>query len=380
MSNAYTPTVSGVVTSIKVFRRALLEAGHEVFVFAPNYWRYKDDEEGIYRFPALDLTHFIDLSYPWPQRKRIVAAARSLKPDIIHCQHPSIMGDRAADVARTLRIPLVATFHCRYDVYARYLTPVLKTAISNITRKDVISFGRQCDTIILPGENMRAWLKSTLPFPIKTAVVPTPIDLKLHEHLPNDTLEKQIGVKKEQVLLFVGRLSREKNIDLLIRAMPYILSKRPEMKLVIVGKGPEENRLSRLSRQLGVESYVLFTGVRPLDEIPAILGSATMFLFASEIETQALGLIEAMAAGVPVVAVDSPATRDALSAGGGVLTHAEPGEYAQAVLSILDQPGRLRELGLQAQKVAQVYSIPEAVKKLLSVFQQALDKNKNPAH
>jgi 1,2-diacylglycerol 3-alpha-glucosyltransferase len=379
MSNAYKPTLSGVVTSITIFKRALTDAGHEVFVFAPNYWGYKDKEEGIRRFPAVDFTRFIDFSYPLPLRKRIVEMARSLRPDIIHCQHPAVMGDRAADVARRLHIPLVATFHCRYDVYARYLAPALKTLVSDITRRDTARFARQCDAIILPGENMRGWLNSTFSIQAPVAVVPTPIDLELYRDLPRNAFEKPLGIKKEQVLLFVGRLSGEKHIDLLIQAMPYVLAVRPEMKLVLVGKGPEREHLVRLIQRLGLQKSVLFYGPRPLDEIPALLGSASLFLFASEIETQALGLIEAMAAGVPAVAVDSPATRDALAGGGGMLTRSDPEVYAKAVLDLLEHPDRLQSLGGQARVAAQAYAIPLTVKKMVSVYQQAIQNYKNPA-
>jgi 1,2-diacylglycerol 3-alpha-glucosyltransferase len=379
LSNAYKPTLSGVVTSITIFKRALTAAGHEVFVFAPNYWGYRDSEEGIQRFPAVDFTRFIDFSYPLPLRKRIVENARGLQPDIIHCQHPAVMGDRAADVARKLHIPLVATFHCRYDVYARYLAPALKTLVSDITRRDTARFARQCDAIILPGENMREWLNSTFSIKAPVAVVPTPIDLELYRDLPRDAFEKPLGIKKEQVLLFVGRLSGEKHIDLLVRAMPYVLAKRPEMKLILVGKGTERGRLVRLIQRLGLQKSVFIYGPRPLEEIPALLGSASLFLFASEIETQALGLIEALAAGVPAVAVDSPATRDALAAGGGVLARPEPEAYGNAVLDMLESPGKLQALGRQAQAAAQAYAIPLTVNKLVSVYQQAIREYKNPA-
>jgi glycosyltransferase involved in cell wall biosynthesis len=152
------------------------------------------------------------------------------------------------------------------------------------------------------------------------------------------------------------------------------------MRLVIVGKGPEEGRLKRSCRKLGLERSVLFIGPQPLETIPAVLGSASIFLFASEIETQALGLIEAMAAGIPVVAVDSPATRDALAGGGGALTKAEPGDFAQAVLNILDRPGRLMELSALAHRAAQAYAIPILVKKLENVYQDALKRSKTAGY
>ena len=118
-TNAYKPTISGVVTSISLFRQGLLDAGHGVNIVAPQQGDYQDEEPYVFRLPAIDLPGEIDLSLAMPLKALIETALRGLKPSLIHSQHPILMGDLAAAFARELEIPLVFTFHTRYDEYAQ---------------------------------------------------------------------------------------------------------------------------------------------------------------------------------------------------------------------------------------------------------------------
>ncbi len=377
MSNAYTPTLSGVVTSIRIYKKALTAAGHEVFVFAPAYRGAVDDEMGVFRFPALDVTRIVDFSLLLAGRKRIVAAARTLKPDIIHSQHPSIMGDRAVDVARALGIPLVATFHCRYDEYAETYSALLRPLVGGITRAAVRKYAARCDRIILPGANMRSWLAGLHPGDVPVSVVPIPLELDKFSRAEGGALEREFGLKKEQVMLYVGRLSTEKNVTFLIRMLPHVLAGRPGARLVVVGKGPLRAAMGRLAQQLGVEKAVVFAGPRPFKEIPGLLHSAGVFVFSSLIENQPLGVIEACAAGLPVVALDSPATREVLETGGGILAANEPKRFAAEVVDLMGDPGRSRTMSRQAEKSAGRYAVPALVKKLLDTYTQTLKNFKN---
>jgi 1,2-diacylglycerol 3-alpha-glucosyltransferase len=378
MSNAYTPTLSGVVTSIRIYKKALTAAGHEVFVFAPAYKGVLDDEMGVFRFPALDVTRIVDFSLLLAGRKRIVAAARVLKPDIVHSQHPSIMGDRAVDVARALGIPLVATFHCRYDEYAETYSALLSPLVGGITRASVRKYAGKCDRIVLPGANMRAWLAGLHPGDVPVSVVPIPLELdRFARPAGGNVLEKEFGLKKEQVMLYVGRLSTEKNVTFLIRMLPHVLAGKPEARLVVVGKGPLRAAMGRLAQQLGVEKAVVFAGPRPFEEIPSLLHSAGVFVFSSLIENQPLGVIEACAAGLPVVALDSPATREVLETGGGILAANDPKRFADEVVDLMGDPGRLRAMSRQAEKSAGRYAVPALVKKLLDTYTQTQKDFKN---
>jgi glycosyltransferase involved in cell wall biosynthesis len=376
VSNAYEPSLSGVVTSIKTFRQALTAAGHEVFIFAPRYAHYTDTDPNIQRFPALDLTSMVDLSYAWPYRRRMIEAARALKPDLVHSQHPSVMGDRAVDIARALKISLIATMHCKYDDYARVYTPVLRAFISGITRRTVGKFVRQCDHIIVPAPNVQEWMDHTYSPSIPVSIVPTPIDIDLFKRNKTNVIEKTFGVVREDAMLYVGRLSAEKNLDFLVRSLPYILEKRPSTRLILVGKGARRRHLYHLAKKLKVADALILAGTAPGEDIPRLVASAGVFVFSSVIETQALSMIEAMAVGTPVVALDSPATRDVLSDGGGVLVPADEKAFANEVVALMDDRKRQKALGEQARKNASQYSIPETLKKLLTVYQSVVKKSR----
>jgi len=340
MTNAYEPSISGVVTSIKTFKQALVERGHEVFIFAPEYRHYDDGDPRIQRFPALDLSGVIDLAYALPYRQRMIEAARKISPDIVHAQHPSIMGDRAVDISRALGIPLVATFHCKYDDYARAFLPLLRGLVGNITRWQVGKFVICCNHIIVPAPNVSQWMEKTYAAHIPVSVVPTPLDISLFKRTRRDVIERNFGILREDALLYVGRLSAEKNLDFLIRCMPEIISRRPSTRLVMLGKGPRRRRLYNLARRLGVSKSVVFAGTAPVGGIPNLAASASLFVFSSVVETQALSVIEALAAGTPVVAVDSPATHDVLSKGGGVLVPPDEKAFAETVVKLLNDPRR----------------------------------------
>lgn len=379
ISNAYDPSLSGVVTSMKTFRKALQEAGHEVFIFAPRYNHFTDADSQILRFPAFDLTGIVDLSYAWPSRKMMIEAARQIKPDVIHSQHPSVMGDRAVDIARELKIPLVATMHCKYDDYAHEYTPVLRKFVRNTIRKSVGIFVKKCDQIIVPAPNVEKWINETYSPSIPVSIIPTPIDTTVFKRRKDNVIEKTFFVPREDALLYIGRLSAEKNLDFLIRTMPLILEKRPSTRLILVGKGPRRRHLYRLAKKFGVDHALVLAGTAPGSDIPCLAASAAVFVFSSTIETQALSMLEAMAAGTPVVALDSPATRDVLSNGGGVLTPPDKQVFATEVISLLNDTARQKKLGSQARRNALGYSIPETTKKLLAVYQSAANNSSKKA-
>lgn len=372
VSNAYEPSLSGVVTSMKTFRKALVDAGHEVFIFAPKYAHFTDSDPNVFRFPALDLTSMVDLSYAWPYRQRMIDAARKINPDLVHSQHPSVMGDRAVDIAQALKIPLVATMHCKYDDYAREFAPVFSRLSSRVTRKAVGKFIKKCDHVIVPAPNVEEWIQRTYSPSIPISIVPTPIDTRVFRRRKDNVIEKTFFVPQEDAMLYIGRLSAEKNLDFLIHTLPLILDKRPSARLILVGKGPRRRHLVHLAQKLGVADALILAGTAPGEDIPCLASSASVFVFSSVIETQALSMLEAMAAGTPVVALDSPATRDVLSRGGGILTLADYQAFADEVVSLLKDPKRLAQLGSQARKNAQGYSIPETTKKLLTVYQSTV--------
>jgi 1,2-diacylglycerol 3-alpha-glucosyltransferase len=371
-SNAYLPTISGVVTSINLFRKGLRQANHEVHVFAPEYEVYEDQEPYIFRFPALDLSEHIDLSLVVPIKAWMEPAVRGVKPTLIHSHHPVWMGDLAHVFADECGVPLVFTFHTQYERYAQLYAPLAPKLAGRITEEVVNRYLSHCTHIVVPTESIRLLLASGFGIEKGVTVVPTPVDLERFSGGDPDSIRQHYAPGEEELLLYVGRLSREKGVTLLLRAFARVHSQRAQTKLLLVGRGPYRRELEEETHRLALGSNVIFAGAVPHEQVRDYYAAADLFVFSSTTETQGLVLIESMAAGVPVVAVDAPGPADVLEAGGGVLTEATEERLAQAILEVLSSEGRRNELGEQALKAVKRFGITEATKRLVTAYESAL--------
>ncbi|MCX7681932.1 MAG: glycosyltransferase [Anaerolineae bacterium] len=371
-SNAYKPTISGVVTSISLFRRGLIEAGHEVHLIVPEYEDYEDDEPYIFRFPALDLPDPIDLSLVFPFRTTMWPTVRGLKPTLIHTQHPILMGELGADFAQDLGLPLVFTFNTRYDVFAQKYIPIASKLAGIVTDEIIKRYLEKCTHIVALTPSTRDFILSEYKVDVPVSIVPVPVDLSQYRNLEPQRVRARLGLEDAELLLYVGRLAEEKNLPFLLQAFVYIASMRPRARLVLVGRGLSERSLQRLACKLGIDNRVIFAGSVPHSEVPHYTAAADLFVFPSPVDTQGVVLLEAMAASVPVVAVEAPGPRDVLTGGGGVLVPLDERVFAETVVALLEDESRRRELGAQAVQVAQQYSVPSATARLIAVYEQAI--------
>lgn len=377
-SNAYKPTLSGVVTSIDLFRRGLITAGHDVHLIAPVYEDYQDEEPYVFRFPAMDLSNWVDASLVLPLKSLMEATVRGIKPTVIHSQHPVLMGDLAVEFAKDYRAPLVFTFHTRYDTYAQKYVPIVQDLIGKMADDFVRRYLEKCTHIVAPTPSICELIREKYVHKIPVSVVPTPIDLSLYKDLAPDKIRARFGLQNAEILLFLGRIAEEKNIDFLLKVFKEILVERPGVKLLIVGKGTSLNSIERLAGELGITGDVLFTGAVPHHEVPDYMAAADLFVFSSEVETQGLVLIEAMAAGTPAVAVVTTGSQDVLADGGGVLVPTDERAFKKAVLDLLMNEGHREKMGEKASQVAGSYTIEAATAKMEKVYDEARERGFRP--
>jgi 1,2-diacylglycerol 3-alpha-glucosyltransferase len=370
-TNAYKPAISGVVTSIALFRQGLRAAGHEAHIFAPEYEAYIDEEAYVFRLPALDLTEQLNVSIVLPFKNLIDLTMHGIRPDVIHSQHPVWMGDLAASFARELERPLVFTFHTQYEQYAQFYSPVAAKLAERLTEDRLRRYLEQCAHIIAPTESVRRMLESRFDLHDMVTVIPTPVDLKHFQSAPAGEIRQKYGLHGKELLLFVGRIAKEKNLGLLFKAFARVRAQRPAAHLMLVGKGPFEAQAQELVRKLGVEDAVTFAGGVPHAQIPAYYRDADLFVFSSTSETQGLVLVESMAAGTPVVAVEAPGSSDILS-GGGRLTAPDSAGLAEGMLAVLSAAGEMERLAREAIGIAERYSIAGATERMLAVYDRVL--------
>ena len=376
-SNAYLPSISGVVNSITLFRKGLIAAGHEVHVFAPEYEEYEDEEPYIFRFPALDLSDQLDISIIVPIKNRIEPTVEGIKPVLIHSQHPVWMGDLAVSFARSLNIPLVFTFHTQYEKYVQHYTPIASKLAGLITDEVIKRYLRNCEHVVVPTESVREMLAKNYGIERGVSVVPTPVDLVKFQDIQPEKIRASFGLEGKEVLLFVGRLAREKGLDMLLQAFTLIQELRPGVRLLLLGRGPYEGTLKAQLANFGFRDLVIFAGAVPYEEVPGYYAAADLFVFPSTTETQGLVIIEAMAAGLPVVAVRAPGAVDVLTEGGGVLTENKSEAFAREVVDILADSGRQKELRDEALRAVERYSISDATARMLNAYETTLDSWEN---
>jgi len=371
-SNSYKPTVSGVVTSMSLFRQGLIAAGHEVHIIVPEYGDYEDEEPYVFRFPAIDLSEQVDFTLVMPFKAPMVRTLRGLKPDVIHSQHPIWMGDIAASFARELGVPLVLTMHSHYDQYARRYVPIIP-GLAGIVLDQIIRYVHRCTHVVAPTAGVRNAILREYTTDVPVSVVPTPVGLGQYLDLAPARIRSSVQLESAELLLYTGRLALEKDLDFLLRAFATIAAKRPLAHLLIVGRGPQEKRLRRMAQKLRLSKRVVFTGPVPHSEIPHYAAAADLFVFPGLIEVQPLVLIEAMAAGTPVVAVEAAAQADLLAEGGGVLVPPDEHAFADTVLELLQDAPRRRAMGEKAIQIAQHYSVPSATARLVAVYEEAIE-------
>jgi len=368
-ANSYLPVVNGVVRSIMLYRQGLLNDCHFVGVFAPDARDYEDEQPFIFRYPAIPLPTQLKLSFPVVAAPHITWMVPRLKLDIIHAHHPVIVGAEAARFSEELDIPLVFTFHTMYHEYTHYFLGMDNELVKQIVRKSVRDFANRADHIIAPSPAVVDLLPSYgIQKPVD--ILPTPVDIDKFKPRPNPLLNDPNRVR----LIYVGRVAKEKNLDFLLRVFARAAARDERLELLLVGGGPTLDDLKKLARKLKIDHKVTFTGMVPFERVVDELSLADLFIFSSTSETQGLVVLEAMAAGLPLVMVESKALLYFVNPGEDcVVTSENEEEMVAAILSLINDPERLRAMGRSARKNAEKYSIPALTSRLLDVYQAAAD-------
>jgi glycosyltransferase involved in cell wall biosynthesis len=377
-TDSYKPYTSGVVTSIATFKEELIRLGHEIHIFAPSYSNYDEIEENVYRYFSLPSPTNPDFTLAIPIYPGMNTIVKNLQLDIIHVHSPFTMGRVGLRYASKLNIPLLFTYHTRYDQYVHYV-PLAQDIAREVTIKYSSNFCNHCNHIIAPSAEIESIIRA---FKVKTpiSVIPSGVPIDKYQGGDHGWLREHYAIPaKNRILLFVGRLTQEKNIPFLIQTFKQVKEKQPDTTLVIIAQGPLEEELKDLVKMLGLSLHddVIFTGVMPFNSLVNAYYSADLFVFASLTETQGLVLIEAMAAGLPVVAVRASGVREMVDDGiNGLLTDCDTGELAAAILRVLKDEKLYHSLQVNAIKKADQLSSHNMAIELEKVYMDLVANNK----
>lgn len=372
-TNNYLPFCGGVTISVETLRRGLEASGHEAWVFGPRLTGAEDASVKVVRYPSIPVATYPEFALAVPYSRRIERLVSALAFDVIHAHHPFLLGPAARRVARRIRRPLIFTYHTRYEKYAHYVPLPLRLVQAAALRISA-GFAAQADAVLAPSAVIRDELHARgVRAPI--AVVPTGVDLERFRPGDREAARRSLGVGQgEPLVLYVGRLDREKSVDRVLGAFERVASTIPAARLVLVGQGTEAERLRRTAASLPVAERIRFLGLRPHDSLAECYQAADVFLFASETETQGLVLAEAAACGLPAVAVDAPGCDEVVRDGDtGILTKGNSAALAEAVIGLLLDPERRRAMARRAREVAEhLFDVKLQIDRTMAVYADAV--------
>jgi 1,2-diacylglycerol 3-alpha-glucosyltransferase len=379
-TDSFRPYSSGVVRSIELFSREYTKRGHSVYIFCPDYpLMHSLEEENVFRFMSVPWPTMTDFSLPVPLSAYLNQTIERLSIDIIHVHSPFLLGRLGARAARRHKLPLLFTFHTLYEQYVHYF-PFAENLSKQVVRAIARDFSNRCNVVVAPSQMVADYLRQ---IGINTLIVkiPTGIDMDEFKELDRNWLENSYGVgPQEKVLLFVGRLGKEKNVAFLLKSFQDVLKLIPDCRLVLVGKGPLEEELRQLCRQQGIEDKVIFTGELSRQQIVHCYASSDLFVFPSVTDTQGLVIGEAKAAGVPVVAIRAFGPAEMVNHyEDGLLTELSLPAFTEAIIKLLRDKELYARMSKQSLINAPLISSALCAERMLEVYQGLIDDRANAA-
>ena len=381
-TETYTPYISGLVTSEVMLKKALEKKGHEVYVVTANLESFKyeyDEEEKVLKIPGIP-TGIYDsrLSSIYPVRA--VNKIKSWNLDVIHSQTEFAIGTFARIFAKQYNIALVHTYHTMYEDYIYYIT---KGYFKRSSKKLLEYFTKfYCDTtateLIVPTNKTYKLFKEKYKFKKNINIIPTGIEVErfykenINQKEVNDLRKNLKLAKKDFVILFVGRLAEEKNVEFLIESEKDIQKKYKNIKLIIVGDGPDKEKYEELSKELGIDKNTIFTGKAAWGDMPYYYHVADIFVTASKTETQGLTIIEAMASNVVPVCMRDEAFMSMVTEELNGLFFITNEEYENQIIRLYDNREELYKLDKQARIQAEHYSSKNYGERVLEVYKRAI--------
>ena len=379
VSDVFFPRINGVSTAILTYRQSLLAHGIEVSLVAPDYGGGLD-EPWVTRVPARSVPGDPeDRLVRWRPMHDAVLVAVGDGADLVHVQTPFVAHYAGVNAARRCGVPVVATYHTLFEEYLAHYVPLVPAPwLKGLAR----AFSRrQCnalDSVIVPSAAISRRLAE---YGVKTPqhILPTGVSLNSPQNGARQWFRAKYGVDEARpVALYVGRVAHEKNIEFLLDVAEQMRETIPAMLLLVAGDGPALPNLRQSVCDRGLADSVRFIGY--LDrgaELPACYAAADVFVFASRTETQGLVLLEAMATGLPVVALAEMGTADILNAGRGALVpDANPYAFSLVLSRVLNDRNLRHRLSNEARAYAAEWSGEVLAGRMAELYRKIADSDR----
>jgi 1,2-diacylglycerol 3-alpha-glucosyltransferase len=376
-TNTFSPHIGEVAHSVSWLAESLRSAGHGVLVVAPEFPGSTEDEPGVVRIPAMQNFAGSDFSVPIPLTRSLHETTAAFAPDVVHSHHPFLLGDTALRVAASFDLPIVYTYHTRYELYGHYVAqdaPVLQRLVLSLA----LGYCDLCNAVIAPSRSMAGFL---VEHGVKrpTTAIPTGIEIGRFDSGDGHAARVAAGLPdKAFVVGHVGRLAPEKNLDFLVEAISRFLVLHTNAHFLVVGDGPMRQRLKQLFADRGLAERVHLPGAIEGDRLADMYAAMDVFVFSSHSETQGLVLAEAMAAGVPVIALDAFGAREVVRDGlnGRLLpSNAPADQFAEAVCWFASRNSReRRNLRKAAHRTSNLFTREKATRRVLDLYRSLVPR------
>jgi 1,2-diacylglycerol 3-alpha-glucosyltransferase len=386
-TDVYPPYINGVSTSVLMLKRSLEAQGHQVFVVTVNSenLKYNYEENGsVIRIPGLPIGIYdyrLTGIYPIKAMRRI----RKWKLDVIHSHTEFGVGTFARIISKQLEIPLVHTYHTMYEDYVHYITKGYFDGVSKKIVEYLTLF--YCDhtisELIVPTKKTYDLFKEKYKVNRNIYIVPTGIEVEkfYKENFDKKSiieLRNRLGLKKDDfVLLYVGRIAEEKNISFLLDAQKALVKKYPNIKLLIIGDGPDLEKHKKETSSKEYNNSVIFTGKVPLSEVARYYQLGDIFVTASKTETQGLTVIEAMSSSMPVVCMEDESFMNTVIPDLNGYMFKNKREYKNIIFDLFNNEDKLIRLKKQAKINGSMHSSRYYGERVMDVYKIAIENYKN---
>lgn len=369
-ADMYLPHISGVTNHIALYKRHFEARGHEVFVFTFGDTGYSDIEPGVVRSPGI----------PWGDTGWRFSAGLSARAqrlaetlDIVHVHHPFQSGRIVAPIARRCGIPLVFTNHTRYDLYSdAYACFVPQAARYGYLHRSLHDFAERCQLVIAPSASIAEWLAEFARF-AGAEIIPNGIDTRAFSHPRAPVTREELGFSADDVVFcYAGRLGPEKSTVHLAEEFARACVAAPHARLLVIGDGPARASAQAALEAAGVAKRARFVGMVPYERMPDYEAAADAFVTASVSEVHPLVVLEAMAAGLPVVAIGSPGISDTIVDGeSGLLARdVAVGALAERIARLASDAPLRERLSAGAGEAAGGYALENTAEKVLRRYEE----------
>lgn len=375
LTNTYLPHVGGVARSVSTFADEYLKLDHQVLVIAPDFEGpplSRHHAAIVERVPAIQKFNGSDFSVSLPLAGGLSDRLDDFQADIVHAHHPFLLGDTALRLGAKKNVPVIFTHHTRYEDYTHYVpfdSPTLKEMAINLSTE----FANLCDGVIAPSESIAQLIRRRgVTTPI--AVVPTGVDLQALSSGVRARARRKFKIPASAFVVgHVGRLAPEKNLAFLTQAVASFLHGRPQARFLVVGGGPAETLMKSHCAEVGVESQLILAGKQTGQALHDAYAAMDVFVFASFSETQGLVIAEAMAAGLPTVALNAPGVREVVRTGeNGYLLPARTTSqaFARHLARLAARKELRRRLARGARATARLFSRERSAKAAVAFYEQ----------